>query len=267
MTKKYLTVLKAEAEITVEKLKDKLTALYGQGASELETLKNRCSDLTQKLSEQILKTEVFKSLSNHLKELKDNGEAEWNRAREKADYKAPLTPQQESLRIIFIKEQYDTKLQELQYQLTMSKKHGEELLMKLQDAIDESEARKKAQSNQLKRTKELEDQILELEADRQSVIYDKRETTMAYDMMKAELDCSLLSLECCKEEKQNLEAILQQCTWESLKMSKELESRRELVQRCSSHKNIEMKNDRLNMYDQMLELTDNNTTVVSSGKP
>ncbi|OAP18889.1 hypothetical protein AXX17_AT1G23070 [Arabidopsis thaliana] len=237
------------------------------GASELETRKNRCSDLTQKLSEQILKTKEFKSLSNHLKELKDNAEAEWNRAREKADYKAPLTPQQESLRIIFIKEQYDTKLQELQYQLTMSKKHGEELLMKLQDAIDESEARKKAQSSQLKRTKELEDQILELEADRQSVIYDKRETTTAYDMMKAELDCSLLSLECWKEEKQNLEAILQQCTWESLKMSKELESRRELVQRCSSHKNIEMENDRLNMYDQMLELADNNTTAVSSGKP
>ncbi|CAE5959520.1 unnamed protein product [Arabidopsis arenosa] len=55
----------------------------------------------------------------------DNAEAECNRAREKADYKAPLTPQQESLRIIFIKEQYETKLQELQYQLTMSKKHGD----------------------------------------------------------------------------------------------------------------------------------------------
>jgi len=63
MKKKYLTVLKAEAEITVEKLKDKLTALYGQGASELETLKNRCSDLTQKLSEQILKTEEFNAIA------------------------------------------------------------------------------------------------------------------------------------------------------------------------------------------------------------
>jgi len=150
----------------------------------------------------------------------------------------------------------------------MSKKHGEELLMKLQDAIDENEARKKAQSSQLKRTKELEDKILELEADRQSVIYDKREKTTAYDMMKVELDCSLLSFECCKEEKQKLEAILQQCKEESLKMSKELGSRRELVQRCSSHKNIEMEeNDRLDMDDQMSELADNNTTAVSSGEP
>ncbi|KAG7655150.1 NT-type C2 domain [Arabidopsis suecica] len=259
-----LTVLKAEAEITVEILKDKLTGLCGKGASELETLKNRCSDLTQKLSEQILKTEEFKSMSNHLKELKDNAEAECNRAREKADYKAPLTPQQESLRIIFIKEQYDTKLQELQYQLTMSKKHGEEILMKLQDAIDENEARKKAESSQLKRSKELEGKILELEADRQSVIYDKREKTTAYDMMKAELDCSLLSLECCKEEKQKLEAILQQCKEQSLKMSKELESRRGLVQRCSSQKNIEMEeNDRLN--SEVSELADKNTIAVSSG--
>ncbi|EOA36030.1 hypothetical protein CARUB_v10008070mg [Capsella rubella] len=261
-----LTVLKAEAEITVEILKDKLTGMCVKGASELETLKNRCSDLTLKLSEQILKTEEFKSLSNHLKELKDNAEAECNRAREKADYKAPLTPQQESLRIIFIKEQYETKLQELQYQLTMSKKHGEEILMKLQDAIDENEARKKAESSHLKRTKELGDKILELEADRQSVIHDKREKMTDYDMMKAELDCSLLSLECCKEEKQSLEALLQQCKEENLKLSKELESLRELVQCRSSHKNTERgDHDRLSMDDRVSELADKSIFAVSSG--
>ncbi|KAL0695135.1 hypothetical protein Bca4012_062315 [Brassica carinata] len=235
-----LMVLKAEAEITVEVLKDKLAEMCGKGASELEKLQNRCGDLTQKLSEQILKTEEFKSLSIHLKELKDNAEAECTRAREKTDYQAPLTPQQESLRIIFIKEQYETKLQELQHQLTMSKKHSEGILMKLQDSIDENEARKKAESSYLKRTKELEDKILELEADMQSAIYDRREKTTAYDMMKAELDCSLLSLECCKEEKQRLEDFLQECKEERLKMSKELESMRELVQRCSSHKHIQM---------------------------
>ena len=218
-----LMVLKAEAEIAVEVLKDKLAELYGKGASELEKLQNRCGDLTQKLSEQILKTEEFKSLSIHLKELKDNAEAECTRAREKTDYQAPLTPQQESLRIIFIKEQYETKLQELQHQLTMSKKHSEGILMKLQDSIDENEARKKVESSYLKRTKELEDKILELEADMQSVMNDRREKTTAYDMMKAELDCSLLSLECCKEEKQRLEDFLQE---ERLKMSKELESMR-----------------------------------------
>lgn len=218
-----LMVLKAEAEITIEVLKDKLAELCGKGGSELEKLQNRCGDLTQKLSGQILKTEEFKSLSIHLKELKDNAEAECTRAREKTDYQAPLTPQQESLRIIFIKEQYETKLQELQHQLTMSKKHSEGILMKLQDSIDENEARKKAESSYLKRTKELEDKILELEADMQSVMNDRREKTTAYDMMKAELDCSLLSLECCKEEKQRLEDFLQE---ERLKMSKELESMR-----------------------------------------
>uniref|UniRef100_A0A1J3GM50 C2 NT-type domain-containing protein n=1 Tax=Noccaea caerulescens TaxID=107243 RepID=A0A1J3GM50_NOCCA len=259
-----LMVLKAEAEITVEVLKDKLNELCGKGASELETLKNRCGDLTQKLSEQILKTEEFKSLSIHLKELKDNAEAECTLAREKAEYRAPLTPQQESLRIIFIKEQYENKLQELQHQLTMSKKHGEEILMKLQDSIDENEARKKAES---KRTKELGDKILELEADLQSLIYDKREKTTAYDMMKAELDCSLLSLECCKEEKQRIETTLQECKEERLKMSKELESMRELVQSCSSHKNIQMEeqHDRLSVEDGVSEeLADKNIFAAST---
>ncbi|ESQ34588.1 hypothetical protein EUTSA_v10006527mg [Eutrema salsugineum] len=258
-----LTVLKAEAEIIAEVLKDKLAELSGKGASEVETLKNRCGDLTQKLSEQILKTEEFKSLSVHLKELKDNAEAECTRAREKTDYKAPLTPQQESLRIIFIKEQYETKLQELQHQLTMSKKYGEEILMKLQDSIDENEARKKAESSHFK---ELGDKILELEADLQSVIYDKREKTTAYDMMKAELDCSLLSLECCKEEKQKLEAFLQECKEERLRMSKELESMRELVQSCNSHKNIQMEeHDRLRTEDGVSELGDKYIFGASSG--
>ncbi|KAF3609648.1 hypothetical protein DY000_02046139, partial [Brassica cretica] len=250
-----LMVLKAGAEITVEVLKDNLAELCGKGARELEKLQNRCGDLTQKLSEQILKTEEFKSLSIHLKELKDNAEAECTRAREKTDYQAPLTPQQESLRIIFIKEQYETKLQELQHQLTMSKKHSEGILMKLQDSIDENEARKKAESSYLKRTKELEDKILELEADMQSVINDRREKTTAYDMMKAELDCSLLSLECCKEEKQRLEDFLQE---ERLKMSKELESMRELVQRSSSRKHIPME-------DGVTELADKD--IIASPRP
>ncbi|CAH8332807.1 unnamed protein product [Eruca vesicaria subsp. sativa] len=253
-----LMVLKAEAEITVEVLKEKMAELCGKGASELEKMKNRCGDLTQKLSEQILKTEEFKSLSTHLKELKDNAEAECTRSREKADYQAPLTPQQESLRIIFIKEQYETKLQELQHQLTMSKKHSEGILMKLQDSIDENEARKKAESSYLRRTKELEDKILELEADLQSLMNDRREKTTAYDMMKAELDCSLLSLECCKEEKQKLEDFLQECKEERLKMSKELESMRESVQRCSSHKHIQME-------DGVTELADKD--IIASPRP
>ncbi|CAN8304474.1 unnamed protein product [Cochlearia groenlandica] len=261
-----LMVLKAEAETTAEILKDKLTEQCGKGAIVLETLKSRCSDLTQKLSEQILKTEEFKSLSIHLKELKDNAEEECKRAREKSDYQAPLTPQQESLRIIFIKEQYETKLHELQHQLTMSKKHGEEILMKLQDTIDENEAMRKAESSHLKRTIELGDKISELESDLQSVIYDKREKTTAYDMMKAELDCSLLSLECCKEDKQRLEDFLHECKEERSKMSTEIESMRELVQRCSSHKDVQIEeHDKLSIEDDISDLlADRNITSVSS---
>lgn len=230
-----LLVSREELEVIVTVLKAKLdehgswTTLQERHKDELTVLQSHCNDLTQKLSEQILKTEEYKNLSIHLKELKDKADAESMLAREKRESEGPLSAMQESLRIAFIKEQYETKLQELKYQLCISKKHSEEMLLKLQDAIDEIENRKKYEAAHLKRNEELGLKILELEGEIQELISDKREKLKAYDMMKAELECSVISLECCKEEKQKLEASLQESNEEKSKISAELNLMKELV--------------------------------------
>ncbi|KAI7980926.1 hypothetical protein LOK49_Contig92G00018 [Camellia lanceoleosa] len=178
-------------EVTVIVLKSKLNELHAHITSqeecndELMMLQKQCNELTQRLSEQILKTEEFKNLSIHLKELKDKADAECRQA----------LAMQESLRIAFIKEQYETRMQELRQQL-ISKKHGEEILWKLQDSIDEIENRKKSEASHLKRNEELSLKILELEAE--------------------------LHLECCREEKQRLEASLHECSEENSRISNEL---------------------------------------------
>ncbi|KAK7285486.1 hypothetical protein RJT34_20259 [Clitoria ternatea] len=64
-----------------------------------------------------------------------------------------------------IVEQYETKLQELKPQLSLSKKHSEEMLWKLQDTIDEIEKRKKSEASHMKINEELGMKILELEAE------------------------------------------------------------------------------------------------------
>ena len=61
---------------------------------------------------------------------------------------------QESLRIAFIKEQYETRLQELTQQLYVSKNNGEDMFWKLQDSVDELENKKKSEASYLKRNKE-----------------------------------------------------------------------------------------------------------------
>ncbi|KDP32715.1 hypothetical protein JCGZ_12007 [Jatropha curcas] len=123
-------VLKAK----LEEQQDHIIAMEGY-SNELIMLKKQCNELNQKLAEQILKTEEFRSLSVHLKELKDKADAEYIQAHEKRELEAPPVAMQESLRIAFIKEQYETRLQELKQQLSISKKHSEEMLWKLQDAI------------------------------------------------------------------------------------------------------------------------------------
>lgn len=110
----------------------------------------------------------------------------------------------------FIKEQYQAKLQELKQQLSVSKKHNEEMLFKLQDALDEIESRKKFEASQLKRIQELETEV-------ESVNSDKPD----FDRIKAELECAILSLECCKEEKEKLVALLQECEDEKSKIAAE----------------------------------------------
>ncbi|GMI78428.1 hypothetical protein like AT1G22060 [Hibiscus trionum] len=247
-----LTVSKEELELNVLVLNAKLdeqgtqiSLLEGRN-SEVLLLQKQCNELSQRLSEQILKTEEFKNLSIHLKDQKDKADAESIQVREKRELEVPSTAKQESLRIAFIKEQYETRLQELKHQLAISKKHSEEMLWKLQGALDEIDSRKKAESSYLKRNEELGAKILELETELQSLISDKREKMSAYDLMKAELDCSMISHECCKEEKQKLEASLQECNEEKSKISIELNIVKELLETSTSTTNIQMKrNDKL----------------------
>ncbi|XWS25241.1 hypothetical protein CRYUN_Cryun27aG0052500 [Craigia yunnanensis] len=247
-----LMVSKEELELNVLVLKAKLDEqstqiklLEGHN-DEVLLLQNQCNELSQRLSEQILKTEEFKNLSIHLKELNDKADAESTQAREKRESEAPPTAMQESLRIAFIKEQYETRLQELKHHLAVSKKHSEEMLWKLQDAVDDIENRKKSEASHLKRNEELEVKILELEAELQLLISDKREKMRAYDLMKAELDCLMISLECCKEEKQKLEASLQECNEEKSRISVELSMVKELLETSASTMNVQMeRNDKL----------------------
>ncbi|KAJ0687706.1 putative post-transcriptional gene silencing PAZ-Argonaute family protein [Helianthus annuus] len=168
--------------------------------------------LTNKLTEQKLKTEEFKNLSIYLKELKDSADV----AHEKKE-KDPEGPT-ESLRIAFIKEQYQTKIQELKQQLSVSKRHNEEMLFKLQDALDEVESRKRSEASQLRR-------IQELEAEGEVVVSDKPD----YDRLQAELECAVLSLECCKEEKEKLAALLREREDEKSKLADELSLIREQI--------------------------------------
>ncbi|KAJ6930515.1 hypothetical protein NC652_014135 [Populus alba x Populus x berolinensis] len=206
---------------------------------ELVMVQKHCNELNQRLSDQILKTEEFRNLSVHLKELKDKADAECIQAREKREPEGPPVAMQESLRIAFIKEQYEIRLQELKQQLSISKKHSEEMLWKLQDAIDEIENRKKSEASHLKKNEELGMKILELEAELQSVVSDKREKVKAYDLMKAEMECSLISLECCKEEKQKLEASLEECNEEKSKIAVELTLMKELLENSKSPGNMQ----------------------------
>ncbi|XP_052201388.1 uncharacterized protein LOC127807523 [Diospyros lotus] len=219
---------KEELEITLIVLKAKLNEFHVHITSleeyddELMKLQNQCNELTQRLTEQIMKTEEFKNLSTHLKELKDKAEAECLHARERKEPEGPSVAMQESLRIAFIKEQYETRLQELRHQLSVSTKHGEEMLWKLQDSLDELENRKKSEASYLKRNEELSLKILELEAELQSIVSEKREKIKAYDCIKAELECAVLSLECCKEEKLKLEDSFQECREENSRIATEL---------------------------------------------
>ncbi|XP_058220413.1 uncharacterized protein LOC131330747 isoform X3 [Rhododendron vialii] len=209
---------KEELEITVKLFKAKLDEVHVHMASQDEYN----DELTQRLSEQILKTEEFKNLSIHLRDLKEEAEAECAKAREKKEFEGQSVAMQDTLRIAFIKEQYENRLQELRQQLSVCKKHGEEMLWKLQDSVDELEKRKKSEASHLKTNEELSLKILELEAELQSVVSEKREKMKGYDRMKAELECALLSLECCREEKQMVEDSLKECNEENNRIAAEL---------------------------------------------
>ncbi|XP_038875184.1 uncharacterized protein PFB0145c isoform X2 [Benincasa hispida] len=231
-----LLLCREELEVSLLVVRSKLDEQHAhvillQGMSdEMVILQNKCNDLTQRLSEQILKTEEFKNLSIYLKDLKDKADAECVQLREKKENEGPSNAMQESLRIAFIKEQYETKLQELKHQLSVSKKHSEEMLWKLQDAINEVENRKKSEVTHIKRNEELGKKIVELEGNLNAALTEKREIMKAYDLVKAEKECSSISLECCKEEKQELEASLKKCNDDKLKFSVELNLMKDLLE-------------------------------------
>ncbi|KAG9451646.1 hypothetical protein H6P81_011611 [Aristolochia fimbriata] len=251
--------LKNELEITITVLQSKLDeqhaliilqqskldelrgqiTLQQQCSDELIELRRECSEIANRLSEQALKTEEFKNLSLHLRELKDKAEAECLQAREKRENEGPMTSAQESLRIAFIREQCESKLQDLRGQLYASKKHGEEMLLKLQGALDEIENRKKCEASLAKRNADLSVKILELENELQTVLSEKREKANAYDRVMAELECSMISLECCKEENIKLETSLQECIEVRAKISAELDLIRGARQGSSYQESIQ----------------------------
>ncbi|XP_075522940.1 uncharacterized protein LOC142555751 [Primulina tabacum] len=223
-----LTVSKEELEILILVLKGKLdeqradiVLLEDYKDAEME-LRSQCNEISRKLSEQVLKTEEFKNLSIHLKELKDEAENEFRLSREKKEAEGHSVAVHDSLRVAFMKEQYETQLQELKQKLSISKKHGEEMLLKLQDAIDEVENRKKSEAMNLKKNEELSHKIVDIEKELQLVLAEKREMSKDCDRVRAELECALLSLECCKEEKEKLEAYLQECEVEKSQLLVEI---------------------------------------------
>ncbi|XXG39076.1 hypothetical protein AAC387_Pa01g0129 [Persea americana] len=245
-----------ELEITVIVLRSKVDEqgsqilLLRKQGDELIKMQNQHDQLTSKLSEQMSRTEEFKNLCVQLKELKDKADAECLLAREKKETETLSVDMQESLRIAFIREQCETKLQDVRSQLYFSKKHGEEMLLKLQDALDETENRKKNEASHAKRNQELSMKILELEAELQKALSDKREMVKVNDRMKAELECSMISLDCCKEEKLELEASLHECNDERNKISIELDSVKEKLERFTSA-NIQVQDPQPNARDSM----------------
>lgn len=133
----------------------------------------------------------------------------------KYEQKLELSPEKtkpegrsESLRLALMREQCETTVQELKQQLFVSKRHGDDILIKLQDALDEIESRKKSEASYLKKIEELSLKIVGLEGELQSA--------------QAELDCALLNLDCCKEEKEKVVAAMQKCEEEKLKIVFEL---------------------------------------------
>lgn len=265
-----LSLSKEELEIMVIVLRGKLDELYPytilleKNKDEMVTLQlqcnelsHKCYELTHKLSEQSLKTEEFKNLSIHLKELKDKADAECLRVREKRESEGPPVAMQESLRIVFIKEQYESKFQELKQQVSISKKHGEDMLLKLQDALDEIESRKRSEALHLRKNEDLALKILSLESELQSLLSDKREIMKDHDRIKTELECAQLSLECCKEEKEKLEITLQERAREYSRIADELTSTREQLMNVTSSIVSERENGQVSKF----ELVQNETNV------
>ncbi|VAI50658.1 unnamed protein product [Triticum turgidum subsp. durum] len=222
---------KDEVEILNVVLKSKLEEHHTEASSllqdsgyQLTNLKEQNKELTQKLAEQTLKAEEFKNLSIQLRELKEKAEAG------KKEKEGSLFAIQDSLRIAFIKEQYESKVQELKSQVFVSKKYSEEMLLKLQSALDEVETGRKNEIALAKRIEELSMKVSELEVEMQDLSADKRELSNAYDSIMTDLECTKLNFDCCKEEKQRIEVSLQECSEERNRIRVELDLVKKLLE-------------------------------------
>uniref|UniRef100_A0ACD5Z8D3 Uncharacterized protein n=1 Tax=Avena sativa TaxID=4498 RepID=A0ACD5Z8D3_AVESA len=229
-----LRSMKDEVEILNVVLKSKLEEQHTEMSSllhdlgyQLTNLKQQNNELTRKLAEQTLKAEEFKNLSIQLRELKEKAEAG------KKEKEGSLFAMQESLRIAFIKEQYESKVQELKSQVFVSKKYSEEMLLKLQSALDEVETGRKNEIALAKRIEELSMKVSELEVEMQDLSADKRELSNAYDSIMTDLECTKLNFDCCKEEKQKIEASLQECSEERNRTRVELDLVKKLLENMS----------------------------------
>jgi chromosome segregation ATPase len=229
-----LRSMKDEVEILNVVLKSKLEEQHTEMSSllqdlgyQLKNLEEQNNELTLKLAEETLKAEEFKNLSIHLRELKEKAEAG------KKEKEGSLFAMQESLRIAFIKEQYESKVQELKSQVFVSKKYSEEMLLKLQNALDEVETGRKNEIALAKRIEELSMEVSELEVEMQDLSAEKRELSNAYDSIMTDLECTKLNFDCCKEEKQKIEASLQECSEERNRTRVELDLVKKLLENMS----------------------------------
>ncbi|PUZ39129.1 hypothetical protein GQ55_9G259800 [Panicum hallii var. hallii] len=216
-----------------------MSSLLQNQRQELTNLIEHNKDLTQKLAEQSLKAEEFKNLSIHLRELKEKAEAG------RKEKEGSLHAMQDSLRIAFIKEQYESKVQELKGQVFVNKKYAEEMLLKLQNALDDVETGKKNEIALAKRIEELSMKISEMEVEMHDLSADKKELSNAYDSMMTELECTKLNLDCCNEEKLKIEVSLEEC--------------------CEERNRIRVELDLVKKLLENMALTDKNTSHDSSG--
>lgn len=235
-----LWLSKLELEITGVILKSEFVeqqthiTLLEKCEHECNTLREQYKELSYKLSEQILKTEEFRNLSTHLREQKDKAEAECLQAQERIEAQGSTLALRDSLRIAFIKEQCESKLQEMKSQLVSCQKYAEEMLLKLQNALDEIETSKRNEASLAKINDDLTTKMSEVEIDLQKVTASRRELAKACDRMKAELECTVLSFDCCKEEKVKLEASLQECNDERKRLRVELDLVKRLLENMAS---------------------------------
>ncbi|KAH9295197.1 hypothetical protein KI387_038785, partial [Taxus chinensis] len=218
-----------ELEITVTFLESKVDEQNDQ----LMQLRCECSELKDSLSEKEAKTEELRRHSIHLKELQQKAEAEASQLRvQKKESEEHSVMIQESLRIAFIREQFEVKEQEILNELGMSKRHGENLLSKLQDTVEELEIQKNSETHYREKTDELSIRLMSLEMELQSVLKENSvllQKVKECNEVEAVVEENKISLEKCESEKAQLEDVLHTVNVEKEQLDNELCSIKEML--------------------------------------